>query len=677
MVVSEQFKFTVISPHHCVLLGVLTLLSVGPHITFLSSSPNKLCQLVSNHLKSKPLGYTLGLAFISQFHLAHSAENIEVFQVTGSHLATNELAEPIPAISLNADDINALSASNFADVLRGLPGVDISQQGGQGGLTFLSIRGGDPNFVTILIDGVKVNDPTNSRGGAFDLGTIDPSIIEKVDLYYGSYSTVYGSDALAGVISITTKQMDDNHIASVSLRYGENNKLGANVHVGAPIASIARANLSASWQDGDNSTFSEAFSRKQVVASLTSLKDVKTQWQLGGFHTQGEGAYFPEDSGGDRLAVIRTPERRDYSQTNLNGQLNHPFNDKLNLTITSAYSNREEDITNPGISEGELDGVPPIDSSTKYSRLDSLLKLNYTWSKFINSSLGVATSHEDGEMQSVIDFGVLIDANYKLDRKTHSGFAEISAANHDWYNLIVGIRFDDNEQISVSTHRVIASFYLPERLTIQGQFSEGFKLPSFYALGHPLVGNSELKPEQSENFELSAHKLDFDNRLSTRLSVYQNTYTDLVDFDPVAFTNVNRSTIRVKGAELSTDFEASSQWKVSAQVSINDINTYDENVILRRRPELKGSIKMQYQVSEPLSITARYSINDDFYDSSVATGFLKVKGRNQFDLSALWESDSDISWRLYINNLFDNDQEEVIGFTQVGRDINASVTFKI
>lgn len=89
------------------------------------------------------------------------ANDIEVLSVIGSHIKQTNL----PKITLSSDQIQALSVTSFADVLRGLPGIDISQQGGSSGLTFLSIRGGEPNFVVVLIDGVKVNDPTNSRGG--------------------------------------------------------------------------------------------------------------------------------------------------------------------------------------------------------------------------------------------------------------------------------------------------------------------------------------------------------------------------------------------------------------------------------------------------------------------------------------------------------------------------------
>ncbi|WP_166638692.1 TonB-dependent receptor plug domain-containing protein [Paraglaciecola marina] len=653
------------------------MLLIRRSISFLLISDHSHRYLNVNKVKTRGIIYLLSFWLLASSEVAYSQQDVEVFQITGSHFSKKELSTPIPAVSLTASEIEALSAISFADVLKGLPGVDINQQGGESGLTFLSIRGGDPNFVTILIDGVKVNDPTNSRGGAFDLGTIDPNMIEKVELYYGSYSSVFGSDALAGVISITTKTPKDGELGSISLRYGEGGTLGANINLGVPISSFANGNLSASFQNGDNSTFSDSFSRKQVIGSITSNGNTDSQWELGGFFAQGKGEYFPEDSGGDRLAIIRTPERRDYSQSNLSAKFKHSVTNKLDLTVTTAYSKRKESIINPGISDGVLDGVPPIESQTDYHNIDSLVKFTYPLSDYIHSTFGVAYTHEEGEMDSIIDFGILIDADYGLNRSTRSGFGEISISNQAWYNLLAGIRYDNSGNLSVSTHRIIGNVDLTDSLILHGQFSEGFKLPSFYALGHPLVGNKDLKPEQSQNVELGAHVLTLDKRLSTRLNFYQNKYLDLVDFDPVNFTNVNRSTIKVKGVELSSSYTPTQKWQLDAQVSFNDVNTYDDTVILRRRPEFKGSIRVTHHYSEPLNFTFRYRVNDDYFDSSVPTGFVKLNGRNQVDFSAQWETQSDTSWKIYINNIFDNDKEEVIGFHNIGRDINVSLTIKV
>ena len=611
---------------------------------------------------------------IAIFSSHAKAENIEVFQVTGSHINATDLSEGIPNITLTSKDIQALAANSFADVLRGLPGVDISQQGGMSGLTFLSIRGGDPNFVTVLINGVKVNDPTNSRGGAFDLGTLDPSIIEKVDIFYGSFSTVYGSDALAGVLSIQTKQTEGERTIAASAKTGNHGAKGASVNIGLPIGDIANFNISGSWQDGDNSTFGDAFARKELISTIKSNQDAKTQWHISGFYAQGEGQYFPEDSGGDRLAVISTPETRDYSQTNIAARIRHPFSDKLNVTIDGSSSTRKEQLSSPGIAQGILDSVPSIDSDTDYQRTDISSTVNYQFSEQVSSAVGLTFTDEEGGMRSVIDFGVLIPADYSLDRQTKSAFAEVAIKPSQTSSIIAGIRHDKTDMLSVSTKRILANLQLHQNTKVSAQYSEGFKLPSFFSLGHPLAGNSELRPEQSKNIELSVSQLAIQKALSTRLSIYQNTYTDLVDFDPEAFTSVNRSKVRVRGAEISSSYDPSNDLNLMAQISYTNINTFEPDLNLRRRPKYKGSMKASYQVIPALNLTARYTINDGYFDSSVPTGALELDGFNQLDVSAHWQTQGNIAWRLHINNLLDSDHEQAIGFSNTGPNITARIS---
>lgn len=248
---------------------------------------------------------------------SESFNEIENMTIEGTHIENSLLTDALPSIIINKDEIEAFATNSIADVLRGQAGIDISQQGGAGGLTFLSIRGGDPNFVVILIDGVKVNDPTNSRGGAFDLASIDPALVESIKVFYGGYSSVYGTDALSGVVSIKTKGYQQGEIGRVSLKVSNDESIGATVNLALPLLDVAEMSVSASIQEGDDSTFSDDFSRKQLITSIQSYSNSTTQWQLGGFYSEGEGLSFPEDSGGERLAVIRTPEQRDFTQSNL------------------------------------------------------------------------------------------------------------------------------------------------------------------------------------------------------------------------------------------------------------------------------------------------------------------------------------------------------------------------
>ena len=102
------------------------------------------------------------------------------------------------------------------DLFRQVPGLQIDQLGGPGGLSSVYIRGSDPNHTLVLIDGVRVNDPTNARGGGYDLSNLDPSNIERVEVLRGAASSVYGADAM-GVRLGTAKSQVSRGLAALAL----------------------------------------------------------------------------------------------------------------------------------------------------------------------------------------------------------------------------------------------------------------------------------------------------------------------------------------------------------------------------------------------------------------------------------------------------------------------------
>ena len=123
---------------------------------------------------------------------------------------------------LEGKDLDTSVSTSLVDALRFVPGLQITQDGGRGGRAALSLRGLDPNHVVVLIDGVRLNDPTNSRGGSFDPTTLALVDIERVEIVRGSLSSVYGSDALAGVVNVITRdaEPDDDLQASLLVRGG-------------------------------------------------------------------------------------------------------------------------------------------------------------------------------------------------------------------------------------------------------------------------------------------------------------------------------------------------------------------------------------------------------------------------------------------------------------------------
>src|SRR5262245_23511442 len=105
--------------------------------------------------------------------------------VTGSRVATRpeDLAANVTVLDRKYFDVE--KPANLADVLRRVAGIHLDQVGGRGGTGSLYLRGADPNYTLVLVDGVRVNDPTNARGGSFDFSTFDLADVERVEIARG------------------------------------------------------------------------------------------------------------------------------------------------------------------------------------------------------------------------------------------------------------------------------------------------------------------------------------------------------------------------------------------------------------------------------------------------------------------------------------------------------------
>ena len=144
---------------------------------------------------------------------------IEDVLITGTLSPQRALTSSVSV--LDSQQIKALNKTTVADLLKTLPGLLVEEQGGPGGLTAVSIRGGESNFTLVLVDGIAVNDPTNSRGGGFDFANLNPNMVDRIEVVRGAQSAIYGSDALAGVINIITRKPTQGHNQDVYVELGE------------------------------------------------------------------------------------------------------------------------------------------------------------------------------------------------------------------------------------------------------------------------------------------------------------------------------------------------------------------------------------------------------------------------------------------------------------------------
>jgi iron complex outermembrane receptor protein/vitamin B12 transporter len=616
--------------------------------------------------------------FCIQATYALSEQQLAPLIVSGSVIKDAVSTSVLSDYTVSRQQIQQAGYSTTVDALRQIPGINVTQQGGQGGLTFVSMRGGDPNFTSVIIDGVRVNDPTNSRGGGFDFSGLDHQLIEKIDVFFGGYSPVFGSEALAGVISITTLGVSDKNNASVVAELAEQNGHAESFHVSNTVANIIDLSLAGAYRKGGDVIEGDSLERKQIIFKAQPKYSDKFDWAFSYFASDGDATSFPEDSGGDQLAAIRTVEKRKFKQNNVAISGSYIVNKNWLISLIATQADHEEAINNPGIAAGIISGTPPILSDSDYQRRDISLTNSVSLRDTVSVGLGVEVTREDGQFDSILDFGFPLPASFSLKRDTKAAFTELSWEAADNLKLVAGLRYDDAENISETTARFIVNYTqsATERF-FSFQYSEGFKLPSFFALGHPLVGNLNLKPELSKNLSFDVKQSFYNGAATATLSIFRNEFKDLVDFDPILFTSVNRSSVKAKGVTVELSLRPTPKLMVNSHVTYTNYKT-DAGIKLRRRPEWKAGASVNWQIQKSLSLNINSRYVGSFYDSSIPSGLVKLDNYTDADVSVKKVFSQGLSISLITDNVFNNGYQETVGFSNAGRQVRlmTSLTFQ-
>ncbi|MFN2288639.1 MAG: TonB-dependent receptor plug domain-containing protein [Chromatocurvus sp.] len=597
---------------------------------------------------------------------AQTSPTLETVLVTGSRLENAGSTVEV----LTQADIQQVNAISTTQLLRQLRHVIVSQNGGLGGQSFISIRGGEPNFTLVLIDGVAVNDPTNSRGGGFDFNQIDPSALERVEVYRGGISAIHGGEAISGVIHLITRAGDGS---SVSVSAGNKGQRIGNLTLSKQLTPSITALVNAGYTEQSRSAFS-AYENRQLLAKVTHTGERSTSSLLVSASDQSVTA-FAEDSGGNQLASPRIAETRDSEQWV--AALNTEFvaHERVTLAGRLSFSEHEELADNPGIADGTTSGIPASEIRSTFSRLEAEVVARVDLGTHWEGLAGLNFRDLEGSNEGFLDFGFPVPAGFRLDQSVAAAFAELRGHWSSW-QLSLGARVDDPDQFERETSSRLSASYRPgNSWTAYASYSEGYKLPSFFALAHPLVGNPDLQPERSENAEagLRFHGSD---ALSVEATWFRNDFSDLVDFDNALFTNVNRSSVRAEGAEVSADIQVIDWLSLRADAMYLSTDIRNSTDQLRRRPRWSGALHLRAALT---GFTANLSLDSrgSFIDSSVPTGPIQLDGFTTVNAAATWHLGGRLALNAAVDNLLDKQNEEAVGFTDTGRQWRVGLRYSL
>lgn len=599
---------------------------------------------------------------------------LEDVLVTGTFAPQPALTSSVSV--LDAQQIQALNKTTVADLLKTLPGLLVEQQGGPGGLTAVSIRGGESNFTLVLVDGVAVNDPSNFRGGSFDFANLNPNSVERIEVVRGAQSAIYGSDALAGVINIITRRPQQGHQQDVYAEAGQDDysDVGASA-----LGSVGDFNYVVGVAHRDDGEPTPGSTRDTDSANLRLGWQPSTAQEFGVSYRylDGKRGSYPEQGGGPRFSQNDALDHSDYTQEILAADWGAQWSSLWRSTVAGSRFEQDEHYRSPGIAP-YLE-VPPNAADTDFTR-DQLRWVNtLQLAPTLEANLGAEYRHEDGKSVGYLEFfGARMPTDFELNRDTRSLFADVSATPLADLLLHTSLRYDNPEDFNSETSaQAGAKYTVGGGVTLAANWGEAYKLPSFFALGHALVGNPDLQPEQGESWDLGA-SWQASDELVLGATGFENDFRNLVDFDNETFRNVNRKRVQTSGVELQADWQALPALSLRSQATYTDIDVKNENTVLTGRPQWTASVVAQWQIAARWDTALDYLYGGQQWAASRHTGeqvteelddYHRVDWVLHYQLAPAW------LLALSVDNVLDEQYETAVGFDAPSRAFRVGVTF--
>ncbi|MGY8816235.1 MAG: TonB-dependent receptor domain-containing protein, partial [Pseudomonadales bacterium] len=511
----------------------------------------------------------------------HSAEVI----VTATRTSQSIAQTLSSATVVSAADIERYQPTDLLDLFQHVPGIDLARNGGAGSIPSLFIRGSNTGHALFLIDGQRFN----SAGlGSTSFQFIDPSQIERIEIVRGAKSSIYGSDAIGGVIQIFTKKGDSKPSTMISTEVGSNVLKRTAISTRGAYNQL-RYSLDASYLETDG-----------IDAQLEDREQTRDN---DGYRNRSINANFGYtfDNGVDvGLGILEANSRSYYDNASDGSRGTDPYSDNtiqnIGFNISAPLTDWWQSKISIGRSMDDIDDTNAVDGSHLSNFRTT--KDQYSWQNDIEIFDGqLATFGVDLYDDELIASTTYTDTQGALvkERMNRAYFAQYQG-KFSIFDYVLGFREDDNEETGkqdTSNFALGAQLGKSHRVTIS--WAEGFKAPTFNDLYWPIgaygAGNPDLLPEDSEIFELGARG-DYSS-WKWEASIYQNRIDNLIDWAeagtaeyPSQWVPSNVSSAKIKGGEFSADTNIGG-WDITTSFSYTDPRNQKTDKMLQKRAKKK------------------------------------------------------------------------------------------
>ena len=614
-----------------------------------------------------------------------STENIEEVLVNASlvPIQSERSANAISIIDL--EQIKNRAVSSISDLLRNVPGLAVSKSGVQGSQTQIRVRGSEANHLLVLIDGIEANNPAQSD--ELNWGTLASSDIERIEVIRGPQSSMFGSDAMSGVINIITKNAKSPRSLRIFSEKGTLDTQNSGVSIGFQNDRFdARLGLSQLKTDGDN--ISRVGDEKDGYENNNLT--LKAGWQINkklktSFSTRRSNGMNGYDSDVDFDGLVDDQDKVTKFENSITGLKVDYLDPEKKWQHHASFAQSTND--NKDLQDGLLG---TLTASTK----DQIRFISSLYLGEFAQRMSFLTEYENEKFRQrglINDYGVygIFDPNQDQIRKTNSFAIEYRADVLDNITFAASARRDDNSEFKNSnTYRFEIIYDLSSQGKLRSAYGTAIKNPTFterFGFYTNFIGNQFLQPEKSTNWELGLDKKFINSSINLSVTIFSSELENEIDgnvFDPITFgyTAANKSGLSKRnGLEINSFGKLSKNVTISGSYTFTDSKELDlsgayQNEI--RRPRHISSLNFTWQQSDDLNINTNIqyngSQNDIVYPSNA-----KLAEFTLVNVSAVLNISKELDAYLRLENLFDESYEEVFGYQTLGFSAHIGLRYRL
>lgn len=619
---------------------------------------------------------------------------MEEIVVTATRTETpyKEVASSLTVIT--KEEIENKQQTLLLDFLRTVPALDVAQSGGPGKTTSVFIRGAKSEHTLVLIDGIEANDPI-SPSRSFDFATLTTDNVERIEILRGPQSTLYGSDAIAGVINIITKKGVGKPRFSLSTEAGSfstfNNSAGVSgggewINYSLNLSRFITDGISAAKKsDGNIEKDGYASTSLSARMGITPYKNsgidvilryLDTSANIDNFG--GTGGDDPNNVQDSEQLYVRA-EARFLSVKNL-------WEQKFGFSLTDLNRSTKNDF----------DAAHPNDM-LRDSYDGTMFKFDWQNNIYLNVNntltFGMETEEEkaSSEFYSEGIYGPFTSIFEEHSARTNGYYVQDQMKIRGSIFVTAGLRIDANSKFGTeTTYRIAPAFLLNRTGTkIKATYGTGFKSPSLFQL-YSQYGNEELSPEKSRAWDIGLEQYLLGEKAGFGITYFHSDFGNLIDYDFGTSTYKNLAEVESGGVELSAFAQNVFGFDLQANYTYTSTKEKTTGEALLRRPKNKLGLNLNYQISAigrsasggiercnvNLEVIAVGKRDDIFISPDFTTTRVNLDKYVLFNLAAAYDITGNFQIFSRIDNLFDTKYEEILGYGTYGLSAYAGLKIR-